>query len=195
MKNQIRQSDIYLFPNLISASRIICAPLVIWLLYTEMNFAALVVFIILGLTDLADGYLARRLKTESRLGVLLDPLADKLIILSTMIMLLWLGRLDPVFKIGALDLNLVGPVLVIVTVGREIAVTGLRAMASSMGIVLPADRGGKIKTLIQFISICFLIHNGPDFLLIGQILLILSVLAAVWSGLRYFVRFAQNLPR
>lgn len=193
MNKNIRQRDFYLTPNILSVSRILVVPLVILFLYFEWNWWTLILFILVGLTDWVDGYLARRYKEESRLGMLLDPLADKLIIISTMIMLLWLGRLDLQVDLG-LELDLLGPVLVVVTVGRELAVTGLRAMASTAGISMPADRGGKIKTSIQFLAICFLIAKLDPFLLIGQILLIISVVAALWSGIRYFFGFVKGLP-
>lgn len=189
----IRQSDFYLLPNILSVSRVIAVPLIVLLLYYQWNLAALIVFIGVGISDYIDGWIARRYQYESKLGMLLDPLADKLIILSTMIMLLWIDRLDVQYHDWKLDL--LGPILVIVTVGREMAITGLRGIASSIGLVMPADRGGKIKTWIQFIAISALIYGSPNFLKAGQILLIFSVFAALWSGIRYTIHFLKALPR
>lgn len=189
----IRQSDFYLLPNVLSVSRVIAVPLIVLLLYYQWNLAALIVFIGVGISDYVDGWIARRYQYESKLGMLLDPLADKLIILSTMIMLLWIDRLD--LKYLDWKLDLLGPILVIVTVGREMAITGLRGIASSIGLVMPADRGGKIKTWIQFIAISALIYGSPNFLKAGQILLIFSVFAALWSGIRYTIHFLKALPR
>lgn len=189
----IRQSDFYLIPNVLSVSRVIAIPIIIGLLYFQWNIAALLVFIGVGLSDYIDGWIARRFHFESKLGMLLDPLADKLIILSIMIMLLWLGRLD--LKLRDFSTDLAGPVLVIVTVGREMAITGLRAMASSVGVTMAADKGGKIKTWVQFMSIGCLLYGASPLLEIGQILLLFSVAAALWSGMRYFVRFVRTLPR
>jgi len=189
----IRQSDFYLLPNILSVSRVIAVPLIVLLLYYQWNLTALIVFIGVGISDYIDGWIARRYQYESKLGMLLDPLADKLIILSTMIMLLWIDRLDLQYHDWKLDL--LGPILVIVTVGREMAITGLRGIASSIGLVMPADRGGKIKTWIQFIAISALIYGSPNFLKAGQILLIFSVFAALWSGIRYTIHFLKALPR
>lgn len=189
----IRQSDFYLLPNILSVSRVVAVPLIVLLLYYHWNLAALIVFIGVGISDYIDGWIARRYHYESKLGMLLDPLADKLIILSTMIMLLWIDRLDVQYHDWKLDL--LGPILVIVTVGREMAITGLRGIASSIGLVMPADRGGKIKTWIQFIAISALIYGSPSFLKAGQLLLIFSVFAALWSGIRYTLHFLKALPR
>ena len=189
----IRQSDFYLLPNILSVSRVIAVPLIVLLLFYQWNLTALIVFIGVGISDYIDGWIARRYQYESKLGMLLDPLADKLIILSTMIMLLWIDRLDVQYHDWKLDL--LGPILVIVTVGREMAITGLRGIASSIGLVMPADRGGKIKTWIQFIAISALIYGNPNFLKAGQILLIFSVFAALWSGIRYTIHFLKALPR
>lgn len=194
MPDKIRQSDFYLIPNLLSVSRILCVPVIVVLLYLEKNLFSLIVFILVGLTDLIDGWLARRFNTESRLGMLLDPLADKLIVISTMIMLLWLGRLELVFESVRVETELVGPILVIVTVGRELSITALRALASTAGVVMAADRGGKIKTLIQFVAISILILGHPALMAAGQVLLIASVVAALWSGFSYFFRFVRRLP-
>lgn len=188
----IRQSDFYLVPNLLSLSRVISIPIVIGLLYYEMNIGALITFLLVGVSDYIDGWVARRYKWESKLGMLLDPLADKLIILSIMIMLMWLGRLDPDLHFRGTEL--IAPILVIVTVGREIGITGLRAIASSVGIVIPAEKGGKIKTTIQFISISFLIFGRPGMLEIGQVLLAISVVTALWSGISYCFKFMKRLP-
>ncbi len=188
----IRKSDFYLLPNLLTLSRVVAIPLVIFLTYEEHNMWAAVIFALAGLSDYIDGWIARKYHYESKLGMLLDPLADKLIIISTMIMLLWLGRLD--VHILDWNLELLPPILVIVTVGREMAITGLRAIASTAGVLMPADRGGKFKTWIQFFAILFLIMDWQDLRLFGQSLLCFSVILALWSGVRYTHRFVRNLP-
>jgi len=124
--------------------------------------------------------------------MLLDPLADKLIILSIMIMLLWIGRLD--IHIKNFSTDLVAPILVIVTVGREMAITGLRDIASSAGVTMAADKGGKIKTWIQFVSISLLLTGLSGLVELGQSLLIISVIAALWSAIRYVLKFIKGLP-
>lgn len=188
----IRRSDFYLIPNIMSVSRIIAIPIVSTLAYFEWNLWAAFVFAIAGLSDYVDGWVARRYGYESKLGMLLDPLADKIIVLSVMVMLLFLGRLE--IQIEGWDMRWLAPLLVIVTVGREIAVTGLRSMASSEGIMMPADQGGKIKTWIQFFAMIFVLIYQEPWLGIGRILLIVSVIAALWSGIRYLIWFVRKLP-
>jgi len=188
----IRQRDFYLIPNLLSVSRVIGVPIIVGFLYFELNIAALITFLLVGLSDYIDGWIARHYHYESKLGMLLDPLADKLIILSTMIMLLWLGRLE--VRIQDYQTNLIAPILVIVTVGREIAITGLRAIASTAGIVVAANKGGKIKTWIQFVSISLLLSGFSSLVVLGQFLLGLSVVAALWSAIGYVFKFIKGLP-
>lgn len=188
----IKRSDFYLIPNILSVSRIAAIPLVSALAYYEIDFWAAVVFGLAGISDYVDGYIARRYKSVSQLGILLDPLADKIIILCVMVLLLFLGRLQ--FQWEGYDLRWVGPVLVIVTVGREIAITGIRSIASTVGISMPADKFGKLKTWIQFFAILFILLNRAPFLFIGRFLLVISVATALWSGLRYTLRFFRKLP-
>jgi CDP-diacylglycerol--glycerol-3-phosphate 3-phosphatidyltransferase len=188
----IRRSDFYLLPNILTLSRVIAIPLVAMSLYYDWNILAASFFALAGFSDYIDGWIARKYNYESKLGVLLDPLADKLIIVSTMIALLWLGRLE--FTFLGLNAELLPPILVIVTVGREIAITGLRAIASTVGLVMPADQGGKIKTWIQFFAILFLLVKWPIWNEIGLILLTISVILALWSGINYTIRFVRGLP-
>ena len=198
IKSDIHRSDFYLIPNILTLSRVFAIPLVAMFSYLNWDISAALVFSAAGISDYVDGWIARRYGYESKLGILLDPLADKLIIVSTMIMLLWLGRFTLPFEISgpyAVDfVRLVPPALVIVTVGREIAITGLRAIASSIGLVMPADRGGKIKTWIQFFAILFILINREPWINIGLFFLFISVGAALWSGISYTYKFVRGLP-
>ncbi len=188
----IRRSDFYLIPNILTISRVLAVPFVAVAAYLSWDITAAIIFALCGISDYIDGLVARKYNYESKLGMLLDPLADKLIILSTMVMLLWLGRLDVNFR--GKEYEIVPPFLVIITVGREIAITGLRAIASTIGLIMPAEQGGKIKTWIQFFAILFLLINVSPFLEIGQVFLIFSVIAAVWSGVQYTLKFVRKLP-
>jgi CDP-diacylglycerol--glycerol-3-phosphate 3-phosphatidyltransferase len=188
----IRRSDFYLLPNVLTLSRVIAIPLVGLLVYYNQNIWAAVAFAMAGISDYIDGWVARTYQYESKLGMLLDPLADKLIIVSTMIVLLWMGRLH--FSIEGVNTEIIPPLVVIVTVGREIAITGLRGIASTVGLVMAAEKGGKIKTWIQFFAILFLLLNREGWLEIGQILLAFSVFLALWSGISYTVKFIRGLP-
>jgi len=188
----IRKRDFYLLPNILTISRVFAIPLVMGLLFYGHNWWSAIVFGITGISDYVDGWIARRYQYESKLGMLLDPLADKIIIISTMIMLLWIGRLD--FGVFGWDAKMIPPILVIVTVGREMAITGLRAIASTVGITIPADRTGKIKTWIQFFAIAFLLSGAEHLTAIGLLLLCVSVFAALLSGIQYVIRFVKRLP-
>jgi CDP-diacylglycerol--glycerol-3-phosphate 3-phosphatidyltransferase len=189
----IRRSDFYLIPNLLTVSRVFAIPLVAAFAYFHWNLSAASVFGLAGISDYIDGWIARRYRYESKLGMLLDPLADKLIIVSSMIMLMWLGRLD-LDWVNSKEFDFIAPLLVIVTVGREIAITGLRGIASTIGIVIAAEKGGKLKTWVQFFAIVFLLIDGSPWRNIGQVLLVFSVAAALWSAAQYTIRFVRGLP-
>lgn len=177
-------------PNVITLVRIAMIPLIlIWIDNYSPGLSALsaAMFLFAGLTDALDGYLARRLGLVTVVGKFLDPLADKLIVLSTLVMLVAKGR-APAW-------------LVIVLMARELAVTGLRAIASQQGFVIAAGRGGKAKTALQLVGITFLLVHFPyrlllfdynfDFHEIGTYLLYLSLVVSVLSAAQYFRFFAD----
>ena len=122
--------------------RIALIPGVLWLLWDgtpKANFWAAILYIGTALTDLIDGYLARKWGQISVLGKFLDPLADKLLVMATLIWLAYLGRLP-----------FLGVVAVIIMLGRELAITALRTIAMSEGVVMAAMRAGKDKTALMF---------------------------------------------
>ncbi len=138
-------------------------------------------FIIAALTDWLDGYLARRHggRDVTRIGKLLDPLADKLIVSTALIMLLAIGWI-PVW----------GAVMVVVIVGRELAVTGLRGIASTHGTIMAARGPGKIKTIAQSAATAALLFHyetiGLPAYEIGMTLLAIATALTLWSGYLYF---------
>lgn len=169
-------------PNAISLLRIGAAPLLIFFLLSpdeKTSVIAACVFALASLTDWLDGYLARRRGTVTSLGKFLDPLADKLLIVTALIMLIPLGRVQAW--------------MVALIIGREIAVTGLRGMASLEGIVIAAGSLGKYKTAFQVASLIALMVHYPffaiDFQAVGTILLWIAFVLTLWSGVEYFVRF------
>jgi CDP-diacylglycerol---glycerol-3-phosphate 3-phosphatidyltransferase len=173
-------------PNLITLLRIFLIPvfILIYLKPTESRtLSAAVVFLIASLSDLMDGYLARRWEQITKLGKFLDPIADKFLVLSALILLVEFHR--------------VSSWIAIVIIGRELAVTGLRAIASSSGIVIAADEAGKYKMAIQTISIVLLILGykiGPvDFHVWGTFLLWISMILAILSGVQYFMKFLNQI--
>ena len=181
-------------PNLITLTRIALIPLVlVWIDNYSPRLSALscVVFLVAALSDALDGYLARRLGLVTVVGKFLDPLADKLIVLSTLVMLVAVDR-APAW-------------LVIVLMARELAVTGLRAIASQEGFVIAAGARGKAKTALQLVGIAFLlVHFEYDILLfdysldfqeVGIYLLYVSLVMSVLSGYEYFKFFVEAASR
>ncbi len=181
-----KRSDLYTLPNILSIIRIGTVPFMVLLLLSPGKFLSIlsaVVFIIVCITDWLDGYLARKMGITTSLGKFLDPLADKLLIMTAFIMLIPLGRV-PAWMIALI-------------VGREIAVTGLRAIASKDGVVISASALGKFKTVAQIASLIpLLIHYpifGIDFHLIGTVLLWVAFIVTIWSGVDYFVKFLNTI--
>ncbi|MBI5970286.1 MAG: CDP-diacylglycerol--glycerol-3-phosphate 3-phosphatidyltransferase [Deltaproteobacteria bacterium] len=182
MQSQSQAGNVNL-PNVLSFVRIAAAPaLVVMLLFAPsqtMSIVTAAVFSAVCATDWLDGYLARKRASVTALGQFLDPVADKILITTVLIMLIPLGRV-PAWMIA-------------VIISREIAVTGLRAAASNAGLVIPASNLGKYKTFAQVSSItALLIHYeffGIDFHLVGMALFAAAFILTVWSGLDYFIGF------
>jgi CDP-diacylglycerol--glycerol-3-phosphate 3-phosphatidyltransferase len=173
-------------PNLLSLSRIAAVPVLVLLLIFENRITsrlAAILFLIAIFTDLLDGFLARRQQVITNFGRFLDPVADKLINSAALIMLIPLGRI-PAW-------------MVLLIIARELAVTGLRAMASSEGIVIDASMLGKRKTLTQNTAIFLLIFHYPikalDFHLYGMVLLWMALIITYWSGIAYFFNFFRTV--
>ena len=147
-----------------------------------------VLFAIAALTDLLDGYLARRSQQVTKLGILLDPIADKLLVISALIVLV--------------DMGPVSAWIAIVIIAREFIVTGLRVVALSKDIVIPAEMGGKIKVAAQIAFVLVLLLDKDktfksfidiDLYGIGITLLWIAMVLGVVSGIQYFVLFWKRL--
>lgn len=190
----IREDAINL-PNLLTMLRIALIPGVLWLLWDgtpKANFWAAMLYIGTALTDLIDGYLARKWGQISVLGKFLDPLADKLLVMATLIFLTYLGRMP-----------FLGVVAVIIMLGRELAITALRTIAMSEGVVMAAMRTGKDKTALQMVAILMLIVHQRytiyfgfyqtefDFAAVGLVLLYVSLGLALFSAGEYFKLFVD----
>ncbi|MGI5817072.1 MAG: CDP-diacylglycerol--glycerol-3-phosphate 3-phosphatidyltransferase [Armatimonadota bacterium] len=176
-------------PNILTLTRIAATPAVVVLLYLvllyDMTWASQVactVFALACITDLVDGHIARSYNTITNMGKFLDPLADKLLIGSSLIMLVGMGW-APAW-------------VAIIIVAREMAVTGMRAMAADEGVVISADRFGKLKTLTQSFAIGILIWHVPFFGLdlnpLGMVLLYVALALTVFSGANYFRNFYRG---
>jgi CDP-diacylglycerol---glycerol-3-phosphate 3-phosphatidyltransferase len=183
---KLSREQILTLPNGLTILRVLVIPIVILLLFYSAPVYRLVttiLFLLAAVTDTIDGYLARRRGLVTTLGQFLDPLADKLLVVTALIALIP-AREIPVW-------------MVLLIVGREIAVTGLRGIAVAQGIVIPAGRAGKYKTFFETAAICCLILDGyflsVDFHQIGMGLLSVALLLAIVSGVAYFRDFLKEI--
>jgi len=188
--------DLVNLPNAVTMIRIGMIPVILTFTYYESrqnSFVAALLFAVTAATDFLDGWIARRTGLVTVIGKFLDPLADKLVVVSTLIMLVHLGRV-PAW-------------LVIVIMAREFIVSGLRTIAMSEGIVIAAGQEGKYKTAVQLAAISFLLVHyryQVDFLAftaevnanaVGTWLLYISVGLSVWSAALYIRDFLRLVYR
>jgi CDP-diacylglycerol---glycerol-3-phosphate 3-phosphatidyltransferase len=180
-------------PNLLTMARVVAIPFFVWLLDTPTpirGFWACIVFTLAAITDLLDGYLARKLGVVSVLGKFLDPLADKLIVMAALVWMVPMGRM-PAWA-------------VVLLLARELSVTGLRSVAASEGVVISAGNEGKTKTALQMIGIIALVLGYPyhlsyagldlgvvDLVHVGRTLVYLSLLFSFASAAQYVSLFAE----
>ncbi|HCU25184.1 MAG TPA: CDP-diacylglycerol--glycerol-3-phosphate 3-phosphatidyltransferase [Deltaproteobacteria bacterium] len=189
-----KKREYFNLPNYLTLGRIVMIPAVLFLIARidpakgvrqnlTMGIAAAAVFLIASISDLIDGYYARKHQINGVFGKYFDPLADKLLILAAMIMLIPLGRI-PAW-------------MAVLFLAREITVTALRGMAASEELILPADYWGKKKAVLQTAALLGLMIYYPvlgiDFGKVGWILLILSLIIAVGSGVNYALQFARSI--
>lgn len=172
-------------PVALTLLRIFIVPLLVALLLTKgknMDLWAVAVFLVAAGTDLLDGYLARKRSQVTTLGILLDPIADKLLISAAFI--------------SMVELHMVPAWMVVIIVGREFAVSGLREIASAEGFALEASELGKTKMVMQVIAVVVIVLGQRYSLLHlwGRILLWLVLLFALASAVQYFRHFWRNLP-
>jgi CDP-diacylglycerol--glycerol-3-phosphate 3-phosphatidyltransferase len=177
--NQKFKFDLNL-PNTITLIRIGMIPLIMLVLLLPIPgkyLISAILFVVAAATDGLDGHIARSRNLVTTLGKFLDPLADKLLILATMICLLALGD--------------IGAVAIIIILTRELMVTGLRAIAADKGIVIAASYFGKLKTVSQIVAIAYVLLAGqftvfPHWL--GTLLVWLAVVITILSGADYFYK-------
>lgn len=193
-----RSSQILNIPNILTMMRIAAIPLLAALLLSpskESGFWAAAVFALASITDWLDGYLARRMGIVTVFGKFLDPIADKLIVMAVMVMILPFGRV-PAW-------------MVLVILGREMIITGLRGIASSEGIVIQASDLGKFKTIFQIVAILGLVlHYDYNWFFgiahplltvnmhnVGMFYLWIATILTIWSGVDYLARFIKVITR
>jgi CDP-diacylglycerol--glycerol-3-phosphate 3-phosphatidyltransferase len=173
-------------PNALTLLRIFLVPLLVVVLLTRIEGHAYLgagIFSLAMLTDYLDGYFARRRNEVTRLGILLDPLADKLLIAAALLSLVEMG--------------LVPAWMVMIILARELAVTGLRNVAAGRGVLIRASVLGKAKVVVQVTAVLMLMLSPPHPALRqpGLAVLWLVVLITLWSGADYFLRFWRDVVR
>lgn len=183
-------------PNMLTLARLAMLPVVLWLVWPpyvqpKHAFWAAIAYIFAGAFDMVDGYIARRTNQVTAFGQFLDPLADKLFYLGTLVALLQLpGPWVPAW-------------VVIVTLTRELAITGLRGIAVAEGIVIPAGSGGKVKTTLATAGMACLLFHYPYLIHLGfgqyvvdagkagLALTYLSIVFSITSALGYVQNFLR----
>lgn len=185
-------------PNILTMVRIAAIPLLCVLLLSperESGFWAAALFAAASVTDWLDGYLARKMQIVTVFGKFLDPIADKLIVMAALIMILPFDRV-PAW-------------MVLVILGREMIITGLRGIASTEGIVIAASNLGKFKTIFQLVAIIgLLLHYdyhwffGIDHPLlvvnmhnVGMFYLWIATVITIWSGADYLAKFVRVIAK
>ena len=173
-------------PNLITISRLLLLPVLVYLLWEDnlvYGWYAAGVLSVIGISDLLDGYLARRWNAVTNIGKIMDPTSDKLTVLVSILMLLHLGRINVV--------------LVILIMSRELIIVTLRAIAASDGIVIQASDEGKRKTALQMFGIggLFIYYDffGADAGYCGTVLIVLSVIMSWYSGAKYIYNYYKAI--
>ena len=202
-------------PNSITMSRIACVPLLIWVLSPvfpfvgghgatglragEQELIASAIFILASITDGLDGYLARKRKQITTMGILLDPLADKLLVSAAFIILV------------AFNPRVVPPWIAVLVIGREFLVSGLRSIAAAEGFTIEASEIGKLKTVIQIVSVVAAIlarrwdywiwfpQLGGGFVVAVRLIALTAIywmsIVSIISAIDYFVGFWKKIDR
>jgi CDP-diacylglycerol--glycerol-3-phosphate 3-phosphatidyltransferase len=169
-------------PNVLTVVRILLVPVLVVLLLQDTpggSWVAAGVFALAAVTDTLDGYLARSRQSVTTFGKVMDPIADKLLVAAALITLVSLDRVEPW--------------VAMVIIAREFAVSGLRVAAGMQGVVIPASRLGKAKTITQVAAILALIaaHDASD--LWVQVLVYVAVATTLASGADYFLGFRRRI--
>jgi CDP-diacylglycerol--glycerol-3-phosphate 3-phosphatidyltransferase len=189
LKTSKGTGQVFNLPNSITLIRLAVIPVLFLLLLSPGRILSMIIavlFIMAAITDLIDGYVARKYNIVTTMGKFLDPIADKLVVTTAMIMLIPIGRI-PAW-------------IVAIIIMRDLLVDGLRSIASADGLVIDASRLGKQKTLCQIVAVsALLIHYDTVFGLnahaVGMAVLYLALVLTVWSGADYFMKFYNQKIR
>lgn len=168
-------------PNTLTVIRILLIPVFVACYYLPIpswNIWAAVIFIAAALTDWLDGFLARKFSQVSTFGKLWDPTADKLLVAAALLLLMEWGK--------------IGFVVVLILIGRELLIGAVRQVAASKGVIMAADKSGKLKTAVQFVAIVLLLLNDWPFTFttfdVGYFLIWASAALSVYSCVEYMVK-------
>lgn len=175
-------------PNSLAFFRILLAPLMFFMLVNApeifaqihiswINYFAALIFVIASVTDFFDGYIARSWDQKTKLGAILDPLADKMLILAAFLGLMMLGRASA----WAVYLILI----------REFFITGFRVVMASDGVEVAASMAGKVKTVSQMFAVGFLLMSWPG----GELLLWIAVALTLYSGFEYIFAYVKAMKK
>ena len=183
-------AKIYTIPNIITFIRIFLIPVILYLLFSENPNIVLIaglLFIVSSVSDYFDGYLARTLNQSSKLGTLLDPIADKLLIASVIVVLVDTGVISNIHVVPAIIILL-----------REIAISGLREFLAKLNTDMPVSKLAKYKTTFQMVSLSILIislgFELNDMLWnIGLITLWIAAIITLLSGYNYMVKGLKHI--
>jgi CDP-diacylglycerol--glycerol-3-phosphate 3-phosphatidyltransferase len=177
---------VFNLPNAITMLRIGIIPVLFFLLLSPDSTGSLVIagiFVVASLTDLLDGYIARRYQIVTTMGKFLDPIADKLVVNTAMILMIPIGRI-PAWMVA-------------IIIVRDFTVDGIRTIASSEGIIIGSSRLAKQKTLCQVVAVtALMIHYpflGADSHLVGIVILYVALFLTLYSGLDYLVKFFNEI--
>lgn len=174
-------------PTVLTLSRIVLIPFFVLSVYNHPVIGALV-FSIASITDFLDGYLARRSGQITKFGIIMDPLADKFLVISALIVLV--------------DMERISAFVAIVLIVRDFLITGLRVVALSKDIVIPAEMGGKLKTAAQITAVLCLVLKGSffdfdffglDLFDFGQIFIWIALVLSLVSGIKYTISFWKRV--
>jgi CDP-diacylglycerol--glycerol-3-phosphate 3-phosphatidyltransferase len=181
-------NEVWNLPNALTLFRIFLVPFLVVVLltkFTAREYVGLSIFLVAAITDFLDGWVARRRNQTTKLGALLDPIADKLLMSAAFISLV---EMDP---------HHVPAWMVVIIIGREFAVSGLRSIAAQQGVTIAASPLGKGKMVSQVIAISLLIlgYELGRFRVIGTVALWSVMFFALVSGVDYFIKFSRAVLR
>jgi CDP-diacylglycerol--glycerol-3-phosphate 3-phosphatidyltransferase len=188
------RAELTSLPNVLTMLRILIIPAVLVFVDNESPLRSFIAALLYGacaFTDFIDGYLARKWNQVTLLGKFLDPLADKILVMATLVWMVPMGRIDAW--------------LVVLLLARELSITGLRSVASSEGLVISARQLGKRKTALQMIGIlCLIIHFRypilvvgayANFHLIGLYTIYISLVFSIFSAIEYVGLFVKAVQQ